>query len=354
MDRKEDKKSWWSLSALFNRIMCKDAGDQPASMIEENQIHMENHVVAYPLPPLEPRAKLADVSIHSDMLLQYTFFNWTVSTLRDASSSLTRLSFRCGDVEKPTWRSLLKTLSLPVLTDFEVCTDLVVSSPGAAFHDLEVFLSRHPTITSLHLHGVETPSSAPVLKAPILPNLTTLMAHPIWILSILGMRENHPEALSELESIGVFTEYYQSTSRFNYDLLNQALARIAVFPRRITLTVRFMVQYGVSDWFAAQILLGVENSVLASLTCVSTLVISSAFFVDLNQAIVDIMPQWLLLFPSVEHVKYMEQPEDQAKLFKNSEFLERLALTCRNIKTVEVHRRQIDLEEMRCGPLNEL
>ena len=296
------------------------------------------------LRPCKPR--LAHVSILSEMLFQPTFFCWTVKTLSSNSFSITKLSVKCSNLTTKTWSALLLSLTLPRLEDFEISTDLVVNSAGAAFTDLLNFFSRHPNIHTLHLQGVERLPTPPRIKGPILPNLVSMMAPPGWVSSLLDMRYSHG-SLSKLDSIGISTEYYHHGPMFNYDLLDAALVRVANFSgRRITLTLRFMYENGVSDWFSNHAAFGKENSTLSRLACVSTLVVSTAFFVDITKVPKSDLLTWFSLFPCVHHLKFVETVEEQRVLLEKPEFLKSIAEKCPNIKSVQI-RQVIDLDNYR-------
>lgn len=292
-------------------------------------------------------SRLSNISIHSDMLLQPTFFPWTLSTLSNASWRITNLSIKCTHIPTETWSALLRFMSLPHLDNFEIATDLVVCSNGAAFRDLQYFFARHWTIHTLHLQGVERLDTPLTIREPILPVLSSVMAHPIWIISLLEMQESHPESLSQLKSIGISTEYYQFNTPFNYELFDAALVGVGNFSgTNITLTLRFMCEKGVSSWFAEHVALGTTSSVLCRLTCVSHLVISGGFFVEIATYAKAKLSDWLSLFPCLQTVKFVDIAEEQMKLLGDPKFLMSIALKCPSVKTVRV-RKAVDLEELR-------
>lgn len=292
-------------------------------------------------------SRLSNISIHSDMLLQPTFFPWTLSTLSNASWRFTNLSIKCTHIPTATWSALLRFMSLPHLEIFEIATDLVVCSNGAAFRDLQYFFARHWTIHTLHLQGVERLDTPPIIREPILPILSSLMAHPVWVISLLEMQEWYPDSLSQLKSIGISTEYYQYNTPFNYELFDAALVCVGNFSGTdITLTLRFMCEKGVESWFAEHVALGMTNSVLCRLTCVSHLVISGGFFVEIATYAKANLSDWLSLFPCLQTVKFVDIAEEQMKLLGDPKFLMSIAVKCPKIKSVRV-RKAVDLEELR-------
>jgi len=48
----------------------------------------------------------------------------------------------------------------------------------------------------------------------------------------------------------------------------------------------------------------------------------------------EILPEFLVLFPSLEHVSFMEQPEGNKQVMLAGGFIEAILLRCLNIKTV--------------------
>jgi len=299
------------------------------------------------VPFIQPcRPRLTNVSILSEMLFQPTFFNWTIKTLTSNSSSISKLSLKCSNLTTEKWSAFLRSVTLPRLQEFEIATNLVVHAAGAAFTDLQEFFIRHPCINTLHLQGVERLSTPPTITEPILPNLVCMMAPPGWVSSLLDMRCSHG-SLSKLDSIGISTEYYHYLPFFNYDLLDDALFRVAKFSgRKLTLTLRFMYEKGVSDWFSDHAAFGKENSILNRLDCVSTLVISTAFFVDITKVPKPVLLTWFSLFPCVEHLKFVETVEEQRVLLEKPEFLKSVAEKCPQVKSIQI-RQVIDLDEYR-------
>ncbi|KAF9531182.1 hypothetical protein CPB83DRAFT_809545 [Crepidotus variabilis] len=300
---------------------------------------------------------LRELHLHSDMLLQNTFYPWTIQTLNKAAPTLTCLSFKWADTSTATWTTLFASCTLPRLESFEITTDLVVCKDSASFMDLVNFFRRHSTIRRILLQGVERPSDPQAIDEPILPQLAHIMAHPTWISSLLAMVETFPGALADLDAIGISTEYYQH-GRFDYDFVDIALEKLANLHRTgITLTLRFMCQSGVQEWFADHVALGRQGGVIPRLTCVSCFVISTSFFVNFRPQTVEQFPQWLALFPCLIGVKFVEMPEEQYDLFNNPGFLKALVALCPDIIAMEVGRSTCDLvgaKEMNVNPAGSL
>ncbi|CAA7263312.1 unnamed protein product [Cyclocybe aegerita] len=301
------------------------------------------------LSPSTPRNKLKDLDIHSDMLLQEPFLDWTLSRVEAASATLTKLSFKCISVPRETWRTVLQTLVLPHLVEFEVCFDLVVyETCGARFVDVMHFLSQHPSLSIVHLHGVEVLVLPNATIKPILPKLTSITAHPVYVTYILQCSRNR---LPHLSAVCISTEYLQMPN-FDYPSFDTALNSIASFKfaQPITLTLRFQSLYGVEEWFAAHREFG-SQSPLASLHQVNSLIIACAWHVDLPHSVTASFDAWLALFPSVEKVEFTEQAmDDPKKCFLDPEFLKRLASACPQLKEVVSERKLVSVANIREEP----
>jgi len=296
------------------------------------------------VPFIQPcRSRLTNVRIVSEMLFQPTFFNWTIKTLTSNSFSIAKLSLRFSNLTTETWSNLLRSLTLPRLQDVEIASSVFDNTTGGASKDFRDFFIRHPSINTLLLQDIEL-RTPPTVTGPILPNLVCMMAPPRWVSSLLDMRYSH-DSSSKLNSIGISTEYNIYRSTFNYDLLDAALLRVAKLSgRRVTLNLLFKSENGVSDWFSNHAALGKENSVLNRLYCVSTLVISTAFIVNITK-VPDLLT-WLSLFPCVEHLKFAETTRAGRVFLEKPEFLKSVAEKCPHIKRIQIDE-VIELDQYR-------
>ncbi|KAF9531494.1 hypothetical protein CPB83DRAFT_904593 [Crepidotus variabilis] len=306
-------------------------------------------------PPSAPTLRLKSVDIHSPMLLQYTFYPWTINMLAKGSSTITRLSLSCVEIPTETWTHLLSSISLPLLTRIRLKTSLFRASQAASctpkFNDILQFLERHPTITALELEGVEKPDPPPVIKQSILPRLKTISAHSIWIGCLLDILDTHADAFPDLQSINISTEYAlfddPADYTYSYDLIDAVLEKIAHFPRSITLAVQFSFEQGM-EWFDSHVALGKEKSIIGSLRCVSNVVISTRFTVRCGREEVTHLAQWFALFPSLESVKILDclLDKDGYSLLDDTALLKSMRAGCSTLKRVETSYGSINLDTL--------
>ena len=133
--------------------------------------------------------QLAAFYIKSDMLFHPTFGDWTFSTLHGARATLTVLTLNLDSTLTKTWRSLFTTLDFPMLSKFEIYNINIPRTNGGFVvpsTELLCFLSVHPTIMNLLLHGVENPPEMPPERPAILPNLVSISVDPLWLPTILS------------------------------------------------------------------------------------------------------------------------------------------------------------------------
>ncbi|KAF8153307.1 hypothetical protein B0H34DRAFT_662866 [Crassisporium funariophilum] len=280
---------------------------------------------------------LPSIQIHSDMLLQVPFQAWTLETLQISSSSITILSLISGSTPSVSWKNLLRSIFLPNLVELELCANLARLTKGAKFEDLEDFFDRHSTIQTLQLFGVELPdfSTSPNLPSlshsVTLPNLVRVTAHPAyveWILRAVSLDEN---ALPDLVSISIASDYYWTSIPFNYDTFDSALALIAVFPRDVTLGLRFFSQpeQGIQAWFEKQVQEANRgNGRPHASNRIIKIVISGAWYVPLDKDMLVAIAQWLREFPQLVQLEFKEQPQDFREALKQAGFVEEVTKTC--------------------------
>ena len=282
-------------------------------------------------PGIKP--SLHEFYVHSEMLLQPPFLEWTLSTLQLNGECITTLSFKCIDISSETWSDFFAALTFPSLSEFEITSDLIVRPQGPEFPCIESFLIRHPSITLLHLHGLLIPSSFPPAQEGILPNLVKLTAHPAYISWLLSS----PNSLPCLSSITVSSEYYL-TPDFEYAHFDDALVSIARNAGQVELGIRFSSEKGVDAWLQDHVDIGCDVSAISQLIEIKNLAIHSFWFVEFSERTLEILPEFLALFPSLEHVRFMEQPEGNEQAMLVGGFVKAIGLRCPHIKTVLINR----------------
>ena len=345
--------SWYRWSTV--RIKLSQVTEYPMETREEREPLQESPSDR----SLEKSSKLTSVNFESDMPLQPTFYKWTLSTLHNASSSLTKVAIECEGLPTSTCISLLQDLSLPMLEDLHfdivILEDQPPASQDAQFSEaVREFFLRHPNISSLKWDFAGRISSAPLprMDIPVLSNLVFLEAHPRWIVNLLGMLESVPDALSRLETVVV--RAMASREHFNYGQYDPALGSIANLgiDRNISLELYFpnsKDEMGIDSWLSEHVQLGCGGSVVSSLACVSTLEVSFSLFLNLKAETVARIPQWLKLFPCLHHVIFPDQFEALLENPRKRIFVEDLVRSSPRLQTLRIEREVIDLSIIRGG-----
>ena len=269
----------------------------------------------------------------SDMLLQPLFFPWTLAFL--SSSSITKLEITSWNTPTGTWSALLCSV---VIANLEVlslhfmgnCVELTPS-----FVDLENFFARHPRIHTLQLRSMLNQPQASTFTEAILPNLSSLTGHPVYVCSFLQMQNSHPDTLLHLKSVSLLPVYSFFNSTFNYDIFDTALAQLADSSgNNITLTLFLM--YPASAWFENHVVLGPSKSVLCRLTCVSYLEISRGYNSENVMCTKATLLDWLGLFPSLEFVMFTRFSAEDETSLKEVAFLGLVIAKCPRIKAIRI------------------
>ena len=243
--------------------------------------------------------------IHSSMLLYYPFrYHWTLKTLN--TSPLTTLSLESLNLSTADWSQLLPYLILPSLSKLSIANCRII------FADLTAFLTRHPSITTLDLNK-STPipyAHNPPFPKDILPELTTLIAYPEYLIHLLRPPSDDHSVLPALTSItlpyppSLYSSHQSDQSDLTF--LDTALSSIAIRPlshSEITLTLEFWSSARMLEWFTRHVLQGPKVSVLGSLHHIGSLrlLIMDVLF-ELNDATMEVLARWLGLFPRLQYV----------------------------------------------------
>ena len=302
------------------------------------------------------RIKPTNVSIHSDMLLRNPFFKWTITMLNSGASTISTLSMSVPDLPQEIWKKFLNSITLPQLSDFEITSELVRPLYGVRFADVQSFLRHHPSIETLHLYGVEVPEGvwpAPSLTVPILPRLKSIIAHPFYVVWILNCLLLDTKASPNLTDIGISSEYHMNTDTFDYVLFDGVLERVAAFPvGNIKLMLRFASasESDINDWFEnhiSQMNDASTSRIISRLDNVTSLVVSSFWFVQFDWKTMELLPEWLGMFPNVTAIDFANQPEENVHKLKDKEFLRKVAMACQKTQELGVGWETIRLDEVR-------
>jgi len=102
---------------------------------------------------------------------------------------------------------------------------------------------------------------------------------------------------------------------------------------------------GVADWLTEHITLGPADSVLGQLKSVSWFNLLSKYMYLFTPDIIDLVPNFLGLFPRVESVAFEFNMHKDAIL--NSSYLGRMADACPTLNIVKAGSTSVDLTETR-------
>lgn len=143
--------------------------------------------------PLSENSQLEGFHIHSQKLFSHPFMAWTLHLLNTAPIKV--LSFDHIDLTHYDRPHLLSSITIPLLSK------LSLGGPSFAFPELEGFLGRHPSITTLELlwAGSIVGEDYRLSSQGLLPRLTHLIADPENLVSLL----ESPIAFPELSSITI-------------------------------------------------------------------------------------------------------------------------------------------------------
>ncbi|KAG6872638.1 hypothetical protein C0995_008069 [Termitomyces sp. Mi166 len=238
---------------------------------------------------------LNEFHIHSPVLMELPFFHWTMATL--AMSPITKLSFSDIDLTHYDWEYILSTLSIPALSHISF------DSSSIAFPDLQTFLSRHSSITTLDLsRNTAIGHLQPFSSQKLLPNLNHLIANSEYLAHFL----EPPSAFPNLQSITMATGYIGGFRVLDHEMrqFNVVLRRIAARGRNVTLNLRFVSDagiYGLNKWLRS-IHMRVGTKVLEQIPNVVKLEV----FVNISPDpdTLDDLLKFFPMFPSLKHLTF--------------------------------------------------
>ncbi|KIJ90953.1 hypothetical protein K443DRAFT_115855 [Laccaria amethystina LaAM-08-1] len=296
------------------------------------------------IPPDPPRTQLNDFIIASSMLLQTQFFRWTLSTLQANAATVTQLKFNKAIANSSTWHQLLSTLALPLLFSFELIADgQLVEGKNVDLRDVEVFLTRHPSILILNISGIPIPDLVPQFQNPILPRLCYIEAHPKFIAWLLHYHLAH---FQTLKVVTITTE----SSDFGYNKYDEALEAISLSYVNIAqLSLNFVSNNG-HEWMQKHISSSMTplRSIITHLSRITSLTIQTNYWMmldDRDDPMVQLLPQFLALFSSLEKVNFNQQlcATQRANLKGCKDIFKKILSACPRVKTILINSAVIDL-----------
>ncbi|KAG6814983.1 hypothetical protein H0H93_011386, partial [Arthromyces matolae] len=206
-------------------------------------------------PP--PTSQLDQFHINTPILMELPFFHWTMSII--ASSPITKLSFSDIDLTHYDWSYILSTLRLPTLSH------IAFGSSNIAFPDLQSFLSRHSSITTLDLSRNNAIGSLkPFSSQKLLPNLNHLIANSEYLSHFLEPPSAFPNLQSITMSAGSLGNFRtHDYERKQFEMILRRIASRKPGPNVIpSLTLYFTSEarlYGLNTWLRSiQIMVGTE------------------------------------------------------------------------------------------------
>ncbi|RXW22776.1 hypothetical protein EST38_g3086 [Candolleomyces aberdarensis] len=278
-----------------------------------------------PTPPRPPSPTVENFILQSDMFFANpSFLDWTNQLLS------------CE-----IWGKFFSEITLPSLTELDISCNLIVGDANIQGKDILAFLSRHPSIQKLSLHGIQVPNCAlPDLGTPILPNLVQVIAHPVYIRWLLRDEKQCPK----LKKVSLLTEYYADHSRpFAYDVLDNALEDLLPRSHNLDLIAfRFTNDHrGLNSWLESHVDAGLNGSILSSFIDTKRLQINSAYYVKILKSPTrrELVARFLGLFPNLEYLELEEQPGvsyNKGNSYMQT-MIEALRLHCPQVKKVKVH-----------------
>jgi len=246
---------------------------------------------------------------------------------------------------------LLNSVTLPQLSDF----DLTPLTP-VPFADIHSFLGHNPSIEILHLYGVEVPEGVwppPSLTIPILPHITSITAHPFYVVFILKGLLLDKKASLNLTNIAIAISSepsYVTTAPFNYALFDDALECVAGFLTKIDLTLRFggTNDSDVYNWFEEHLAMtngASKSSVISRLDNVTSLHAFSCYF-DYSWKTIEVLPDWLGLFPNLTSIDFGALTARNLRNLKKKEFVRKVAKACQKVEWLYIHGEILHLEQV--------
>ncbi|KAF8070421.1 hypothetical protein FPV67DRAFT_1651842 [Lyophyllum atratum] len=223
------------------------------------------------------------------------FYAWTLRTLN--TSDIRSLSIRLSGIVPETWALILPTITIPSLIEFEAETIDI------AFPDLILFLSRHPSINTLHLHphfshtdSQKRPKRSK--KKHLLPRLTSLGGSPSNIAALLAHLSSPPELQSIALSLPMHQRVFQPSD------LEQLNKRIAGVMHGIAPPILLALNFSVPCETSASETPAIKGGDIAAVfRSVRTLAFSSDGYFAFAKWVVPVLPTWLANFAALQHVR---------------------------------------------------
>jgi len=329
----------------------EDSGEAQTTNIAADSENASAAPKTKPALPSKCKLRLEEVYIHSDMLLQHPFSQWTLLMLNTASETITKLSLKLTMNAKSTWKLFSATLSLPLLRTFSFTNDFFISSDVALFTDIEDFLLNHPGIKHLSLYGVGLPPSSAVPR-PRFQHLISIDAHPFYIIWVMNSLPLNPDPLPNLQRVTISSDNYprfiaNGNPDFDDWLFDSALEAISSFPKNIALTLTFNSKSHIENWIDFHVRAGVERSVISRLVHITRVSISNNIWHKFTDATLANIPDWLALFPALKYFQFEWELAMNEERLTEPQYLAMISILCPKLEMIEVNWRMFDLRLIR-------
>ncbi|RXW22761.1 hypothetical protein EST38_g3088 [Candolleomyces aberdarensis] len=251
----------------FNIVSPGSSFTRPSDLSAQPKAPAPAHTMGPPTP------KIKTLILDSDMLFASpSFLYWTNQLLSWCAPTLTHLGLQCPETPSGIWCKFFSEVSLPSLTRFEMTRILTVDKAYVQGSDIISFLSKHPSIQKLYLHGIQAPACLRDLPQPrklILPNLVAVTAHPMYIRWFLHNKRQCPM----LKNVVLLTE--RLTPPFAYGVLDKALEDLLPRSHQLDLIgFKFTDEYDLDFWLESHIY--ADSSILSSFLNIKRLQINSS------------------------------------------------------------------------------
>jgi hypothetical protein len=204
---------------------------------------------------------------------------------------------------------------------------------------------------------VEVPEGVwppPSLTVPIFSRLKSIIAHPFYVVWVLDSLLLDRKASQNLTNIGISSECSRNPATFNYALFDYTLERVAAFSTgkiKLMLSFAFTSDGGdINDWVEKHLALtndASKSSIISRLNNVASLVVSSFWHVSYDSKMIEMLPDWLGMFPNLTAIEFVDQPQENVRKLEEKEFVRKVAISCRKVGFLGVRGRKLRLDKVR-------
>ncbi|KAJ2916192.1 hypothetical protein MD484_g4222, partial [Candolleomyces efflorescens] len=259
-----------------------------------------------------PEPRLQSLILHADMFFGVpSFQSWTTQLLSWCAPTLTYLELQFPKQPTQIWCKTFPELRLPSLIDFKGSCSRSVLEARIQGSDILSFLSKNPSIERITLERLQAPYKVwdlPRVKGSILPSLTEITAHPIYISWLLGTKKSCPK----LQEVTLLTGYADVYPTFDYRDMDNALEDLLPHLHKLKV-VGFHLNNDHIDlnvWLQSHIDADPNVSSLSRFTGTKCIRFNSRYYVGLidDKTRLNLAAQFVGLFPNVEDLEFLKHP----------------------------------------------